>query len=544
MPKWGLTPDQIKSRPWGLDASDLAPYKIITDPVHGDIYLNRLETQIVDSVPMQRLRRVRQLGTTHLVYPGATHSRFSHSLGVLRSVQDLLDSVIHQHNTPHPVPDLFIEWLESEETDYDLNLAECTVLARLGGLLHDLCHVPFGHSVEDDLGFLIEHDRNVERFERLWEQIDKSVRSRVSEDLLGALKPLILSKYSFEESTSVLYRKYSFVEDIVSNTICADLLDYIRRDHMYTGLPSKVGKRVLNGFYVTPERHPANPAKMVMRVTKGGQERADVISELFKYLRYRYELSERALVHHAKLAADAMVGKMLEMWRDLIWIELAADRFPQECLSYNSNITELQAGLKTKCGEEAVEKIGREVTDTIEKAFIRHGDDGLIEHIIANVEDNLNIAGTEASQKAVKSLAEAVQNRQLFKSYARCSSALSQAEELFSKFGHASKRRELEEGACRYAGIEHSWHVLLWLPNPNMRLKAAEVLVEDANGIMPLIDKENVGRHRGDEIYQSHRNLWEITIFASKTIDRNSPEFKAALAWLSENMGIDWDQGR
>ena len=75
MPKWGLTVDQRASGPWKLSADLLGPGKTITDPVHGDIYLTRLETQVVNSAPMQRLRRVRQLGTTYLVYPGAIHKR-------------------------------------------------------------------------------------------------------------------------------------------------------------------------------------------------------------------------------------------------------------------------------------------------------------------------------------------------------------------------------------------------------------------------------------------------------------------------------------
>jgi HD superfamily phosphohydrolase len=131
MPKWGLTVEQRKSKPWGLSPELLEPAKTITDPVHSDIYLTNLEISFLDSPPMQRLRRIRQLGTTHLVYPGATHSRFSHSLGTLRSSQDLLDAVLAQRYGPHPVIDLFKEW-EASPPEYDKKVAEATVLARLG----------------------------------------------------------------------------------------------------------------------------------------------------------------------------------------------------------------------------------------------------------------------------------------------------------------------------------------------------------------------------------------------------------------------------
>src|SRR5580700_11393965 len=117
MPKWGLTPEQRSSKPWDLPAAVLQPAKVITDPVHGDIYVTELERLAIDSPPMQRLRRVRQLGTTHLVYPGATHTRFSHSLGALRCAQDLLDIVVDHRHGPHPNRDLFIEWKSKFKED-------------------------------------------------------------------------------------------------------------------------------------------------------------------------------------------------------------------------------------------------------------------------------------------------------------------------------------------------------------------------------------------------------------------------------------------
>src|SRR3954447_14881674 len=93
VPQWGLTEEMRRQAPWGLADEWLAAGKVLTDPVHGDIHLNQLEVAVVDSSSFQRLRRIHQLGTVPLVYPGATHSRFSHSLGALRVVQDLFDIV-------------------------------------------------------------------------------------------------------------------------------------------------------------------------------------------------------------------------------------------------------------------------------------------------------------------------------------------------------------------------------------------------------------------------------------------------------------------
>jgi HD superfamily phosphohydrolase len=182
-----------RTEPWGLAESWLQPGKVVTDPVHGDIYLTELELTIIDSPAFQRLRKIRQLGTTHLVYPGATHSRFSHSLGALRVVQDLMDIVVDQRSARNPPRDLFRQWEiecglrnagNQEEFTYDVEaarkfdrwVAEAIILARLGGLLHDLCHVPYGHSIEDELLILLPHDKNESRFERLWCQLPASAR--------------------------------------------------------------------------------------------------------------------------------------------------------------------------------------------------------------------------------------------------------------------------------------------------------------------------------------------------------------------------------
>jgi uncharacterized protein len=157
MPPWGLTKEMRETEPWGLAAKSLTTKKVITDPIHGDIFITDLERRVIDSPPFQRLRRVRQLGMTHLVYPGATHNRFAHSLGSLAMAQGLMDAVIDQQLGPHPHDlDLFAEWRAElaygtnafNPDEYNRRLGEATILARLGALLHDFTHIPFGHSLE------------------------------------------------------------------------------------------------------------------------------------------------------------------------------------------------------------------------------------------------------------------------------------------------------------------------------------------------------------------------------------------------------------
>ena len=509
MPKWGLTEEQVRIEPWGLPSQLLRADKQITDPIHGDIFLSVLETAVLDTSAMQRLRRVRQLGTTHLVYPGATHTRFSHALGTLRAAQNLLDVVLTQGLGRSPVHDLFREWRSASDEEYQRMTGEATVLARLGGLLHDLGHVPFGHTLEDDLRFFDPHDANDARHDFLWDEMANELAQRVDiapngvhlpADLSAQLRLIMLSKSGSIIPTTP---RYPFVSDIVGNTICADLVDYLQRDHFYTGLPVAVGQRVLNGFYVTPSSHPYQPQRMVVRIKRDGRPRADVVSELFKYLRYRYELSERAFVHHAKLAADVMVGKMMEMWNAAL----------------------------------AAETDGEEARREIEQQALRRSDDGLLEHILDQARghpDNLRWQG-------LAEIVSQLQRRRLFKEIGVYTHR-AMGPELYDRYHSAEARAEVEGDAARYAGVGNDWMVALWLPNPEMRFKPAQVLVDDGgpNEILALEDWASQNGRRGSEIIESHHSLWAMRVYVERSLSERQQQL--VLDRMQDRLGVGgWD---
>ena len=487
----------------------LRPLKKITDPVHGEVYLTALEVAVLDSKPMQRLRRVRQLGTTHLVYPGATHTRFSHSLGALRVAQDLMDVALAQGLGPHRVEDLFGEWQSKLPEEYERMVGQATVLARLGALLHDLGHVPFGHTLEEDLGILERHDENEQRFEGLWQSVLSDLQERrdlapggitLPEGLSEQLKPLILSEWARKAQ---IPQTYPFVADIVGNTICADLIDYLQRDHRYTGLPAGFGHRFLDGFYVTKSDHPYQPERMVIQINRAGRPRADVVSELLKYLRYRYELSERALVHHAKLAADVMIGKVMQMWRD---------------------------ALESESGSDAA--IG-----AIESQMLRRGDDGLLEHLLDEAEQRPE----DSRWRGIGEIASQLQSRRLFK-LAGVYRRRAKATDLYKAHGTPAARAELERDAARYAGAEHGWMVAVWIPDPNMRFKPAGVLVDDGNEteIVDLAAWDLENGRRGSEIIESHLGLWAVRVYVDSRLSKE--QRAVVLARLQAKLGINgWD---
>ena len=119
------------------------------DPVHGFIYVSKEEQKIIDSAPFQRLRNIRQLATTYLVYHGAEHTRFCHSLGVMHLVTRTFDSVVSN------APNLFRENPEENE----LVAAWYRQILRLIALTHDLGHPPFSHAAEELFPDGMEHEQ-------------------------------------------------------------------------------------------------------------------------------------------------------------------------------------------------------------------------------------------------------------------------------------------------------------------------------------------------------------------------------------------------
>lgn len=555
MPQWGLTEELRRAKPWDIPADWLKPSKVVTDPIHGDIYLSRLEQAIVDSRPFQRLRRIRQLGNVHLVYPGATHTRFSHALGALRVVQDLLDIILDQRNGRDPDRDLFQQW-EGEvpsadgATSFEWKVAEVVVLSRLGSLLHDICHVAYGHTIEDDLGLLEPHDENLDRFNVFWGELGsgcgkreaQEVRRILNQDSLKkALKAIILAKRDQEgvpaDERLRQMGKYPFVADLVTNTICADLLDYLPRDHAFAGLPVALGQRFMTAFYVVPkaegeeERH--YPERMALRISRGGRERYDIASELLKHLRYRYELQERAIVHHAKLAADSMLGKALDLWGDGLWIAAAANAGATSArcaIEAGEGVEAVRRAVVEDVGNEnVVDQLNAEVKHQIEIRIRGLGDDSLLEYLAGDLdEDNL-------TSDKVRTLAQDILDRRLYKRAARAHGVLAK-ERVFKLFGGRLARRALERNAAKYAGVPEE-QVVIWLPDPRMRLKIAEVLVDFGKGIAPFYEYSE----RGRDIYADHKGLWSVTVFVHPDVADSDKE-PEILARLAELMGIEWDR--
>ncbi len=256
---------------------------ILRDPVHGDIELTRDELRLVDTAEFQRLRGIKQLGSAAFVYPGAVHTRFEHSIGTLHVCDRLLDAC-NKNASRDPAG------------CHTVTAEERRVL-RAAALLHDVTHIPYGHNIEDQTGLLPRHDLP-ERFElvlgdtELGRELD---RQGLREDVLAVL-------------TGRGRAVPSFWRQVVSDTIDADLLDYLRRDALYTGLELRYDRRVVDYFRVDRAS-----GQMFVDCEKNGMLREDIVSELLRVLECRYHFSERVYYHHAKVAAGALLSRMVEL---------------------------------------------------------------------------------------------------------------------------------------------------------------------------------------------------------------------------------------
>ena len=123
------------------------------DPIHGFIEVTEQELKIINSAPFQRLRNIHQLATTYLVYHGAEHTRFGHSIGVMHLTSRVFDSITKKN------PNLFSDNDEENEKKE----AWYRQLLRLIGLTHDLGHAPFSHASEE----LFEQGKEHEDFTKL-----------------------------------------------------------------------------------------------------------------------------------------------------------------------------------------------------------------------------------------------------------------------------------------------------------------------------------------------------------------------------------------
>ncbi|KAL4354471.1 hypothetical protein GQ457_06G033880 [Hibiscus cannabinus] len=201
---------------------DLRLSKHVHDNVHGNIYLDPLALKFIDTEQFQRLRELKQLGLAHMVYPGAVHSRFEHSLGVYWLAGEAIQK---------------LKTYQGSELGIDRFDVQTV---KIAGLLHDVGHGPFSHLFEREFlpkvlnGFTWAHE---EMSAKLIDHIVDVHHIDVESEMIKRVKEMILASSEFAPPKSA--KEKQFLYDIVANGrngIDVDKFDYIVRDSRACGL--------------------------------------------------------------------------------------------------------------------------------------------------------------------------------------------------------------------------------------------------------------------------------------------------------------------
>lgn len=335
----------------------------IRDPVVGDISFNQLEEYCIRTPTFQRLHRIKQLGNAFHIYPGATHTRFEHSLGVYYQVQRLLSN-----------PDLFKYCPNiSKDTNDDLQII------RLAALLHDIVHTPFRHTLDRDSEVIQEPNRKNEYATRI-EQISSEMKSLFSYDFSPEQKTRVLEILSAPKGY-ILDKPY--YKQIIEDTLSADLLDYTIRDCYYTGLQRKWDSRIYD--HISIANHNNKPHIVANILDAGGKIAQSAITEIINLMDIRYTLNERVYFYYVKIAADSLLIKAIrkfftktEITQDQ-FMELNRDMSDEELINYliknlkhdRVNFAELLRNRRLP--EIAAEfKTGEGITDDEKKLIAKH----------------------------------------------------------------------------------------------------------------------------------------------------------------------------
>ncbi len=239
--------------------------KIINDPVYGFITIpTDLIFDLMEHRYFQRLRYIKQLGMTHLVYPGALHTRFHHALGALHLMG------------------LAVETLRSKGTGISAEEEEAVEIAIL---LHDIGHGPFSHALENTLVKGVSH-----------EMISRLLMDRLNKEFDGKLEMAIAI---FNDT----YPRH-FLHQLVSGQLDIDRLDYLNRDSFFTGVSEGVISfdRILKMLNVRNDH--------IVVEEKG-------IYSIEKFLIARRLMYWQVYLHKTVIAAEMLLVKILERGREL-----------------------------------------------------------------------------------------------------------------------------------------------------------------------------------------------------------------------------------
>lgn len=505
-----------------------------------DIKIEGFELLFINTKCFQRLYNIKQLGLADRVYPFATHTRGAHCLDCLDMSQRFIDALKENIRYSTSIN-------QEEGNKFSKRIEEDTPLIRAAALLHDIMHIPYAHTLEDENGILEKGDKG-ERIDKMIDRISKELKTLKESPKLalpapfgfndqGELDNAIESAQSFlEDVKKVLWtiafpdadtinqfieRKIKkekrgelsdkekaeirkkiekkrldperfYIADIIGNTISADLLSYILRDVEFTGIEMRPGfwYRLFDYIELRQNEETDGKTRLVIKLTKKGDWRHDVLSAIIGILNVRYALTEAVIYHHAKCAASAMLGK----------------------IAYLCNITESD-----------------ELYDIGDEGFMN-----LLREKIERMREN-----HEYKEKAegAERLLDSLNSRRFYKRFHLVPASEQRKPDrvdLSEKYSFPQNRFELEEKIEKRFGLLPG-SIIIFCPTSKMALKEAEALVayekKDNSKLKEIIEKlesktcvDNLRmRHesladRVENVRDQYEALWKLYVFIDPSL--------------------------
>jgi HD superfamily phosphohydrolase len=321
----------------------------IRDPIHVFVRLTSDERRILDSRPFQRLRHIHQLALTYLIYPGATHRRFEHSLGVMELAGRVYDVITKPENVGEQVRSFLPELSDTFQLEYWRRAV------RMAALCHDLGHLPFSHAAERKLlpeGWSHEH---------LTAAIIRTAEMRGSWDAMK-LNPEDIVKLALgpkevgeiEGGNQIRFSAWETIlsELIVGDAFGVDRMDYLLRDSHHIGVA--YGRfdhyRLVDTLRILPPPLP-EISEPLLGIEEGGIQSAEalMLARYFMYsqvyfhpIRRIYDLHlcdfltawleggrfEVDVAHHLRMTDNEVTAAMLAAAHD----QAATGHLPARCI--------------------------------------------------------------------------------------------------------------------------------------------------------------------------------------------------------------------
>lgn len=271
----------------------------IRDPVHGFIELNEWERDVINHPVFQRLRRIRQLSMTDMVYPGAMHTRFEHSLGVMHVATQMFESIRRKRE----------DFLKSELKFNDSGLDRDRVLIRLATLLHDVGHAPFSHASEELMVTRPDNNKKYKHEDYSVGAVEMLMRDVIEGHPFNDNYRITAQDVADLLAGNVRLGRSVLWSNIVSSQLDADRADYLLRDSHHAGV--SYGRYDLGRLLATITVAFNSEGSPMLGIEEGGEHAAEglIIARYMMFTQVYYQHTRRIFDYHSSQAIKCLLSR-------------------------------------------------------------------------------------------------------------------------------------------------------------------------------------------------------------------------------------------